>query len=113
MPTLQASGTQTATIGTEHTLADISAAGTFCLSVSTKNLTDGDLLELRVYIIMLTGGSREVRYKYSYADAQTPDDQIKTFPPVENDLTDTGSVRFTLKQTLGTGRNFDWKVVAL
>jgi hypothetical protein len=109
-PTTQATATQTATIGTEHTLADVAVAGTFQLKVDASALTTGDILELRVYSIVRTGGTRGVEYSAVWYDAQT-DDVIKASVPVGNDLTDAGSLRFTLKQTAGTGRAFPWKVL--
>jgi len=109
--TAQGSGTQTATVTTEHTLLDVAVAGTFTLHVDTVNMASGDMVELRVYQIVLTGGTRRVAYYVAYVDAQAADDLIKISVPISNELTDSGSLRFTLKQTLGTSRNFPWKVL--
>lgn len=109
--TAQSTGTQTATIGTEHTLLDVAIAGTFTLHVDATNLAAGDVLELRVYQIVLTGGTRQVAYYQAYVDVQPTDDRIKISIPISNELTDAGSLRFTLKQTAGTGRAFPWKVL--
>jgi hypothetical protein len=109
--TAQGTGTQTATIATEHTLLDIAIAGTFTLHVDTNAMADGDAVELRVYQIVLTGGTRRVAYLQSYTDAQPADDLIKISVPISNELTDAGSLRFTLNQTVGTGRAFPWKVL--
>lgn len=109
--TAQGSGTQTATIGTEHTLLDVAVAGTYTFHVDTVNLAAGDLVEFRIYQTVLTGGTRHVAYKYSFFDAQVVDDAVKISVPIGNELTDAGSLRFTLKQTLGTGRAFPWKVL--
>lgn len=109
--TAQGSGTQTATVTTEHTLLDVAVAGTFTLHVDAVNMADGDALELRAYQIVLTGGTRHVAYYGCWTDAQVADDRIKISVPISNELTDSGSLRFTLKQTLGTSRNFDWKVL--
>ena len=106
-----ASGTQTAVIGTEHTLDDVAAAGTYTLHVDTVNMAAGDVLELRAYQIVLTGGTRRVAYLSRFFDAQPTDDLIKISVPISNELTDAGSLRFTLKQTAGTGRAFPWKVL--
>lgn len=109
--TAQSTGTQTATIGTEHTLLDIAIAGTFTLHVDANAMVAGDIVELRVYQIILTGGTRRVAYFQVYSGAQPADDKIKISVPISNELTDAGSIRFTLKQTAGTGRSFDWKVL--
>jgi len=105
--------TQAATIGTEHTLQDVALAGVYVFTVDMFNLALGDIVELRVYQIVRTGGTRRVCYEQSFSGVQPTDDMIKKAPPIDNDLTDAGSLRFTLKQTAGTGRNFDWKVNAL
>lgn len=104
-------GTQTASIGTEHTLDDVATPGVFTFHVDTANMAAGDILELRIYEIVLTGGTRHVAYEQSYAGAQSSDDIVKISVPVMNELTDAGSLRFTLKQTSGTGRAYPWKVL--
>lgn len=110
--TANASGTQSATVTTEHTLADVAVAGVFTLHVDTVNMIAGDVLELRIYQIILTSGTRRVAYIGAYYGAQPTDDIIKISVPIGNELTDAGSLRFTLKQTFGTSRNFPWKVLA-
>jgi hypothetical protein len=109
--TAQSTGTQTATINTEHTLLDVAVAGSFTLHVDKNAMAAGDVLELRIYQIVLTGGTRRVAYFDRWMDAQPADDQIAISVPISNELTDAGSLRFTLKQTAGTGRNFPWKVL--
>lgn len=111
--TLQGSGSQTAVIGTEHTLLDIAIAGTFVFEVDTINMAAGDVLELRIYKKALTGGTLRVAYMMRFFDAQATDDVYKISVPVSNDLVEAASVRFTLKQPTngGTGRVFPWKVM--
>lgn len=107
----ESSGTQAATISTEHTLRDVSSAGTFTLHVDLVNLADGDLVELRIYQMVLTGGTRRVAYIARYDGAQSTDEMIAISVPISNELTDSGALRFTLKQVSGTGRSFPWKVL--
>lgn len=110
--TAQGSGTQSATVTTEHTLLDVAVAGTFSLHVDKINMVAGDVLELRVYQIILTGGTRRVAYYSGVIEgAQPADDMIVISVPVSNELTDSGSLRFTLLQVAGTSRNFPWKVL--
>lgn len=111
--TLQGGGTQTAVIATEHTLLDVAIAGTFVFEVDTVNMAAGDVLELRIYKKCLTGGTLRVAYKMSYFDAQPTDDIYKISVPVSNDLVESASLRFTLKQPTngGTGRAYPWKVM--
>lgn len=109
--TAYASGTQTASVGTEHFLSSPNVAGTFTLHVDTNAMAAGDVLELRVYQMVLTGGTQRVAYFQSYSGVQPADDLIKISVPISNELTDTNALRFSLKQTYGTGRAFPWKVL--
>lgn len=102
------SGTQSATVTTEHTLADTSAAGTYQLVVDTVNMVAGDVLELRLYHMVLAGGTRRVAYVTRYEGVQPTDDLIKESVPLSTALTDSGAIRATLLQTKGTSRNFPW-----
>lgn len=107
--TVEASGTQTATISTEHTLnaGSFTSAKTYVLTVDLSNLANGDTVELRVKKKVLTGGTEKQIYlgTYSHAQLHAVVDSI----PVRSEY----SVSFTLKQTAGTGRNFDWAVLSL
>lgn len=107
MPTVEASGTQTATISTEHTLATISTSKTLVLVVDTTNLVNGDAVELRVSRKVLTGGSEALAWFGRYKHAQG--DPVKVSIPIPSPF----EAKFTLKQTDGTGRNFDWSVESL
>lgn len=109
--TAYASGTQAATVTTEHFLSSPNVAGTYTLHVDTVNMVAGDVLELRIYQMVLTGGTQRVAYYARYDGAQPTDDLIKISVPISNELTDTNSLRFSLKQTYGTSRNFPWKVL--
>jgi hypothetical protein len=109
--TAQGQGTQTATVTTEHTLLDVAVAGTFTLHVDTQPMLAADMLELRIYQMVLTGGTRRVAYFVCYCGLQPTDNLIKISVPISNELTDAGALRFTLKQIAGTSRNFPWKVL--
>jgi len=98
-------GTQTAVISTEHTLATITAAGTYQLLVDTVNMVDGDELELRIKVKVRSGNTlREVFYG-SAADDQG-NNVIKISPPTPAPFEFVA----TLKQTAGTGRDFIWSI---
>lgn len=110
-PSAYASGTQTCTVGTEHYVSSPNVAGTFTFVIDTINLADGDVLEVRCYQMVLTGGTTRVVYFTAYYGAQPTDDLIKVSVPVSNELTDTNAVRFSVKQTFGTGRNVPYKIL--
>lgn len=111
-PTVASSGTQTATISTEHTLLTQSSAKTCVLQVNLVNLANGDTVELRIYNKTLTGdtltpGTTLPLYLATYQNA-VAEPVVQSVPiPVGY-----GAV-FTLLQTAGTGRNFDWHVLTL
>lgn len=109
MLTDQAHGTQTAVISTEHTLATVTAGKTLVLLVDTSNMAAGDTVELRAKTKVLTGGTVRVAYFVSYVDAQPADDVVKISVPIPALFSGV----FTLKQTAGTGRNFDWSVLSI
>lgn len=110
--TLAGSGTKTvAVVGTAETLLDVSSPGTYTLHIDTVNMAAGDMLELRIYQMILTGGTRRVCYYASWTDAQATDDLVKISVPISNDLLDAGALRFEINQKLGTARAFPWKVL--
>lgn len=102
------SGTQVATVSTEHALCSSAAAGTYLLQVNTKNLTNGDVVKLRVKIKVLSADSSEsVVLVSTFAHAQI--DAVKVSIPVVS----MHSISCTLEQTAGTGRAFDWALISL
>lgn len=100
------SGTQTATIDTEHTLATITTAGVFQLLVDVVNMVDGDELELRIDIKVLTGSTARTIFHATYAHEQGVDANVVISPPIPS----VYSIAFTLLQDVGTGRSFDWAI---
>jgi hypothetical protein len=110
-PAVYASGTATpVSIGTEYDFSAPNALGTYVLVIDTNALASGDVLEIRVYKMVLTSGTSRVMYVQGYYGVQATDDQIKYSIPIANDLTDSNAVRFTYKQTFGTQRAIPWKV---
>lgn len=106
-----AQNTQAATVTTEHVLSDVNAAGVYTLHVDLVNMVAGDVVELRVYQIVLTGGTKRVVEFMAYYGAQPTHALVVVSCPLSNELTDATSLEFSLKQTFGTSRNFPWKVL--
>lgn len=106
-----ATGTQTTVISTEHQVADTAATGIYQFVVDTNALLAGDVLELRVYQMVLTSGTSRILHFGAFYGAQPTDDQIKTSVPVVNELTDSTALRFSIKQTAGSARALPWKVL--
>lgn len=107
MPSVNTSGTQAATLTTEHTLATITSAGTYLLAVDANAMVNGDVTELRIYIKTLSGSTSRVAYYVSYAHIQG--EPVKFSVPVPT----THEFKATLKQQTGTGRSYDWEIIAL
>ncbi|HJZ81478.1 MAG TPA: hypothetical protein VKD91_14075 [Pyrinomonadaceae bacterium] len=104
-----ASGTQTTSIGTEHFLVNVNQAGVYILHVDLNALVTGDILEVRVYQMVLTAGAPREEQFMVYNGVQ--DIKIKRSAPLSNELTDAQALRFSIKQTFGSSRSIPWKVL--
>ena len=105
-----ASGTQTATVTTEHTLASVNVAGVFQGWVDCSAMLAGDVVELRLYRKAKAGGTARVVDVAVFYGVQPADDAIKRSQAVACSLAETDGLKFTLKQTFGTSRSFDYGV---
>ena len=99
------SGTQSATLDTEHTLATETSPNVYVLAVNLANMASGDVTILRIKTKVLSGGSHTLAFTATFAGAQTED--VVYSEPVPS----VHSAQFTLEQTDGTGRNYEWSVI--
>jgi hypothetical protein len=99
--------------GTEQFVANINVRGKFRFILDKVNMAANDVLEIRCYKMVLTGGTARVidGGLFTFQDAQPADKMIFISPEIWNELTDTNAVRFSFDQTKGTGRQFAWKVL--
>lgn len=104
MATSKAEGAQLAVIDTEHTLATITDAGTYILTVDTNVMVLGDKLTLRAKLKVRSSGTTRLAYIANYAQPQGI--PVKISIPVAT----VSEVVFTLEQTAGTGRTFPFEV---
>lgn len=102
------SGSQTATISTEHTLATVTDAGIYVLRVDLNNLAAGDVLELRVYAKARNATDSERQLYSATFGPIAPADKVTDSIPVVA----AGHFKATLKQTAGTGRAFPWVILS-
>ena len=107
MVTLSNSGTQTAVIGTEHTLYNPTTSKYFTGYIDLTNMVAGDTVEIRVYLIVKASGAYIQYYVATYSDAQTND--LVYIPALPSDI----GYKLTLKQTAGTARTYDWRCFEL
>jgi len=104
---IEASGTQTAVIGTEHSLATVADAKISKLFVDVSALALGDELELRVKVAAASGGTRRQVSFGVYQNVQ--EDGIIVTEPFAAPY----GAEYTLKQTAGTARTFPWVVISV
>lgn len=109
VPTLTASGTQTAVIGTEHTLLSTTAGGVYVFQVDANALATNDVLRLYIKTKTLSGGTLRGTYYTVFEGAFSVSDCTFVSVPIASDV----QADFVLQQTAGTGRAFPWKVLAL
>ena len=107
MATSTASGAQSATLDTGHTLSTVTTAGTYVLVVDTNAMVAGDILILRAKTKCKSGSTSRLAYSAVYANAQTDPNKYSIPIPIADEVV------FTLEQTDGTGRSFDWNVLKL
>ena len=107
MATSQASGSQTAVLTTEHTLATITDAGTYVLLVDTVNMALEDKLTLRAKVKIKSDGTTRLAYEANYEHKQTEFGKISIPVPSIHELI------FTLEQNGGTGRVYVWEIIKL
>jgi hypothetical protein len=103
-----ASGSQAATLDTDHTLATIAAAGTYVLKVDAGALQNGEALILAVWGTARTGDTLRLMYEAAYLHEQG--DALKVSLPIPTAGED---VAFVLRQEGGTGRTFPWNIIRL
>lgn len=102
-----ASGSQTATISTEHVLNSTTPEttdGIFQVFVDTANMVAGDVLELRVKEKCRTGDTIRQVFLSTLAGVQS--DPLWVSPS----LILLHGWDVTLKQTAGTGRAYPWSI---
>jgi hypothetical protein len=103
MPTVSSNGTQTAVVGTEHTLFNPTTNKWFSGWVDLTNMTSTDTVEIRIYVIAKTAGSYIIYTIDSFTGVQT--EPLYHAPSLPSDI----GYKCTLKQTAGTARTYDWK----
>jgi hypothetical protein len=104
---VETSGTQTATIGTEHSLGTPSTAKTRVLQVDLNALLADEVVELIIEEKAVTAGTVRKYLIESFTGGRT-DPVVKTTPSAQ-----PFGGTFKLKQVNGTGRAFDWAIVTL
>lgn len=108
MATLEASGTQAATVGTEHTLATLAVSKALQAVVDISALAAGEHVQILAKTKTLAGGVTRSALGgvFSWREAL-----IEPIVLIEPSLSDQEYV-LTLKQLDGAGKSFPWKVLS-
>jgi len=106
MPTVIASGTKTAD-GTEQDLATDTTNQEYELNVDLGNMAILDVVELRIYGKVLSGGTERLVFLAVYGP-MVPFEKI-----IKKRFLANIHVRATLKQTAGTNRDYPWSLLAV
>jgi len=103
----EARGTQTAVVGTEHTLASSTTAKTRVLLVDVAAQLAGDVVELRISGPVLASGTSRLILMSAFSGVLA-DPHTQSLPII---MPHGGTI--TLKQTGGTARAYPWTIVTL
>lgn len=106
-----ASGIVTGTIGSEIFISSPNVPGKYRLYLDKTNMAAGDFLEVRRYKTIISGGNPICLDVLTSQGAQFVDTDADESEEVWNDLSVTNAVRFSIKQTLGTARQYGWAVL--
>lgn len=105
---LDSSGTQTATIGTTHTLATSTTNATFMFEVDLSALAAGEVVQLQVLGKTLAGGATALLWPFTGVGGSLVAPRVQS-PPTPSDV----SITVALKQGSGVGRSFPWKLLRI
>lgn len=101
-----ATGSQTASIGTEHSLVTSpeTTDGVYCLVLDLANMAKSDILEIRFYEKARGADTQRLLFLDTLANAQT---ELLWMSP---SVILMNGWNMTIKQTAGTGRAFPWSI---
>ncbi len=105
MPTENTGGAQLTVIGTDHTLATITAAGTYQLVVDLDPMALGDIVELRIFVKARSASTSREAFFVAYPHDQGAD-AVSFSPPVGAPFEFIAK----LKQIAGSVHTFDWSI---
>lgn len=106
-----AAGSQLAVINTEHFVADINLEGLYTFNIEVVNMAAGDGTEFRVYRMPQTLGTPRIVWAKYLTGLQPFNAREIVSLPIGNQLSDATSLRFSIKQIFGTGRNYFWEAL--
>jgi len=107
-----ASGTATASVGTEVTVADLTSSQGHVLDafLDLRNMASGDTVVIKLYQMAISGGTLSRVYYQKFVNVQDDAGNLKSPLLYIPAMTATAEWKLTLTQTAGTARTFDYAV---
>lgn len=100
--------------GTEQFLSSPNVPGEYTFALDRTNMVAGDVVEVRAYQIVASGGSPVLRSFWVLSGAVgTNQAMVFSVDRLLNGHTATNALRYSIKQTVGTYRNFPWSVTRM
>lgn len=100
-----ASGTQAATISTEHTLTTQTTVGIYVLRIDVAAMASGDALIIRIKTKTLNGGTARIEQEATLDGPQSIASWLSEPVPVDVEIA------CSITQSAGTGRSYPWKLM--
>ena len=104
-------GTITSTVGSPQTLAAFTASekASWTLYFDAANMQTGDTIKLTIALQVISGGAERIvtTDTIAFEDIMDNDSTLVTIPVV---LEEGYTLSATLEQTLGSTRNYDWRL---
>lgn len=102
-----ASGTQTCSVGTEHTVTGAETEdGVFQFFADLADMAAGDTVEFRIKEKVVSGGTQRTVFTASVAHVQAADDAVWVSPSVIL----IHDWDFSIKQTAGVSCDIPWSI---
>lgn len=106
--TVENSGTYTTNPGTEEDLDSVTGPGIYQLEADINAITGDEIITLRVYKKVLSGGTERLEEESSWHGIQGI--PIVRMPPIVIPHNGASALRFTAEQTGGSARSMPWSV---
>jgi len=104
-----ASGLQTAVIGTEHSLSQLTGVGIYVFEVDTSAMVSGDSVELHIKTTCRPGDDLQDAVVVTLSDVQVE----KNWHSVPVPLASGNEIAVAIKQVTGTGKTFKWNLMRM
>jgi hypothetical protein len=109
MPNVEASGTQTTVVGTEHTLTALTTNRSLVVALDLSNMVAGDAIAVRMKRKVLSSGTIRGLLLFRIAGPPDADNDVVISEPISA----PHGATITLEQEAGAAADFPWSVESL